>query len=973
MDINKATNPMSEYLLKIQLIITNSEFKDKSEALKYETLETKLKGDAYVRAIRKDDLFDSYTYDPQLIYRVMSEAGYPSDRIMLMIQDPILIPQTYKDILTAIGRRDYIKNYKEENKYYLELTGTPADKEDEVLIPDEFYDIYASDNTLFRGMPIHEMPEKYQELFINSKYYQEVLDKYPNLNYLRYIGSYSIPIEVSRPAHDGDIMQINTNKLSTYNETFGNITVDDDLLHLFTNTYAQTRDYVYETLRGNFSSIYANYDSFIRFLTIYLSIGNTLNELAKRATSMLYMNNVSANNFFMLYGLPSSIMEGAGMINFLKKFRLILMDKGTNTVYRVKDLVGYQYTDIYSLIMVKQQVFQDGVPMYRVDDDGVRRPVYRIVFRRSGVADENTSYFKFREEHKEYSLEEITSGDPRWWDGPDVDKMINEMNYTLSNSKYIQLSTHMSMEDVFWQTTILLRGLLDRKQETQGANISINYSINGSSTISVFDAVTVLVILMDWKLVDANGRSIKGELYLPNGYYNGYPACLDLLFNGLNPDGTPKELIEGQPFKITSFNYDLKTKDKAFYESLVDYDYIEPNTFIPMLDNILNMENINVGDVLMHDIKNLWIYLRDKLLNAKTIYQFRQVTDVYSHIFLVDPIRTWYTDEDYDADEIICKEFDITQNELTAYKLFYKEDNVDFEVEYKDQSYPISLYDVLIYPVTALRILDTYPFNDEGFVEEFYKVLDQYESPDIGKVDSFTLSQTVKDNYKKIIASKVMLDTGNTSNGPKTFEAMLFRSNPKLYTRLLELKKDENAMNMLIRSIIKALESYTNSSLIGLQFKTLGVDEYYKSLKEIISYFKSYMVEYTQDEFVYIFGGVFDNGGNSDMLKLFDQIEHAHLRMIPKDSLTLFDVSKWKKHLKMADDNTTMMYDDTLFRLKGQYSKVKESGYEIWYDDGNWITTNPLPELHNDDIVVGNIVRSGNTYRVIINRENIIK
>ena len=56
MDTNKATNPMSEYLLKIQLIITNAEFKNKTEADEYETLDTKLKGDAYVRAIRKVDI-----------------------------------------------------------------------------------------------------------------------------------------------------------------------------------------------------------------------------------------------------------------------------------------------------------------------------------------------------------------------------------------------------------------------------------------------------------------------------------------------------------------------------------------------------------------------------------------------------------------------------------------------------------------------------------------------------------------------------------------------------------------------------------------------------------------------------------------------------------------------------------------------------------------------------------------------------
>ena len=132
------------------------------------------------------------------------------------------------------------------------------------------------------------------------------------------------------------------------------------------------------------------------------------------------------------------------------------------------------------------------------------------------------------------------------------------------------------------------------------------------------------------------------------------------------------------------------------------------------------------------------------------------------------------------------------------------------------------------------------------------------------------------------------------------------------------------------------------------------------------------MVEYTKDEFVYLFGGIFDNGGNSDMLKLFDQIEHARVRMVPKDSLTLFDVSKWKKHLKFPDDNVFRMYDDALFRLKGTYSNIKSIGYEVWFDNGEWISTNPLPSLRDDSIVVANVIPSNNTYRIIIVKDNII-
>ena len=964
MDINKAVNPMSEYLLKLQMIVSNTEFKNKAEAKLYETPESKLRGESYVNAVNRTDSFTSYTYPRSLMISVMTNLKYSDDKIKRYLDAPVLMPQLCKDTLQAIARKNYIDTYKESNRYYLELTGQPAEGDDIVLVPDEFYDIYAGDNSLQRNMPLHEMPYKYQELFINSDYYKETLAKYPNVTYIRYLGSYSIPLEISRPAKDGAIMKINTGKLSTYHKTFGNVTVESDLIHVFVNTYNQTRDYVYNTLRGNFSSIYENYDSFIRFLTIYLSIGNTLNELSRKASSMMYMNNVAANNYFELYGLPSSLMEGTNIIKFLKKFRLILMDKGTNTVYRVKDLIGYESTDIYSLIMVKQQKFEDGVPVYK---DG--KPVTRIVFRRSGVADENTSYFKFREEHKEYSIEEITSGDPRWWNGKDVEQMINEMNYTLSNSKYIQLSTHMSAEDIFWQVSILLRGLLDRKQETAYTKISINYNVDGSSSISVFDAVNVLIILMDWMLIDVQGRSIKGELYVPNGTYPpGQPACIDMLFNGLNDDGSPKELKPRLPFKITSFNFDIKS-DYIFYAEMNKMEYIEPTKFKPMLEKVIQMQNNNVGEVLMTDVKNIWTYLRDKLLNATTIREYRQVTDVYSHVFLVDPMRRWYTDDDYDPDDIICKEFQLGQSEYMGFKNFFKPNVADFYVYFEELSYPISLYNVLNKDVTKLKIQDTYPFTNDDFLDKFYRTLEDIDLQDVRTSD--ILSTTIRLKYKEIISSKVILDTGNSDYGPTTFEALLFRSNPVLYGRLLETKKDSNAMAMLIRSIIKGLESYTNSSLGGLQFKTLG-EEYFKTLKEVIGYFKSYMVEFTKDEFVYIFGGIFDNGGNSDMLKLFDEVVHARVKMTPKDSLALFDVSKWRTKLKMADNNVDMMHDEALFRLRGTYAKIKTVGYEIWYDDGTWITTTPLRELTNDSIIVANVVPAGNTYRIIINKENII-
>lgn len=973
---NKAQNPMSEYLLELQLIINNTEFKNKYEADKYETSESKRKGNDYVRAVLKKDVFESYTYNSRLVYNKLAKEGYLENTILYFINNPQMLPQTIKNELLENERERVIATYVEPNKYYYYMTGKPFPGNSEcpadevLLIPEEFYNLYKDDNVIYRNQPIHDMPLKYQELFMNSEYYTKMLNEYPGATYLKFIGSNSIPIHVSRPARDGDILKINTNKLSTYHPVFGQISVSSDKVHGFVNVYKETRDYVYNTLRGDFSFIYPNYDSFIHFLTIYLSIGNSLNEFMKKSSSLIYMNNVTANNFFMLYGLPSVIMEGAPMIEFLKKFRMILMDKGTNVVYRVKDLIGYEYTDIYTLIMVKQQSFKNGVPVYYYDEKGNKYPKQDIFFRRLGTTDDNTSYFKFKESNKEYTVDEITSGDPRWWNTPEVEQMLQDMNYTLSNSKYIQLSTHLSMSDIWWQCVILLRGLLDRKTETQSTKININFNVNGSSEMSVFEAVLILVIIMNWNMKDFKGDCLKGNMYLPNGTYNGKPVCLDLLFNGLNDDGSPKDLVLGLPYKISSFDFQIRENKKEFYDSIVSMDYIEPETFLPMLNSVLDRENSNLGETLMTDVKLIYKYLETKLRTSKTIREFRQVTDVFSNLFLVDPIRDWNDDSNFSTDNILMDEYNITLNDLSSLKSFFKRDSEpEISVTFNDEEYPINLYDVLNNNVLDIEIKGVYPFRDDMFVSKFTKEMSLYNSNELIKS---TISSNIKSHYKDIIIDKVMLDIGNTDNGPKTFESLLFRHNPSLYRSIISMKDNGENIILLMRSIVKALESYTNESLTGLEFGTLGVEQYFYILKEVISYFKSYMVEFTKEEFIYIFDGLFDNGGNSNMLRLYDEITSIDLNMIPHDALSLYDVSSANVYVKFKDKS--ILCDEALFRIKTTYSTLLETGYEIWYDDGKNITNESF-NIEPETLVVADIVYNSDSsfpaYKIIININNL--
>lgn len=972
-------NPMAEYLMQIQLLVTNTEFKDKDRADKYETLNMKMEGLKYCAAWYGEDSFDTYVYDPTHVYDVLMKNGIPEERVPYYVQNVAMIPNNIKEILYKEAHDQFLRTYVEENPYYVMLMGIPypgstfKNPEEIMTIPDGFYKIYERLNVLERGMAVHEMPVKYQELFMNSEYYTKMLAEHPEHEYLKYLGSKAIPVHISRRAHDGDIMQINTDALTTSHPVFGNVSVDADMVHLFMNQYVKVHRYIYTALRGDFNDIYPNYNSLVRFLTIYMTIGSCMNELMKKSAAMIYMNQSTANDFFMLYGLPSVIMEGAGMMSFLKQFRLILMDKGTNIVYRVKDLIGYEYTDIYTLVMVKQQVFEDGKPKYTTDENGKRVPVSEIVFRRLGTTDDNTSYFKFRDSRVSYDWESITSGDPRWWNSPEVEAMLYDMNYTLSNSKYIQLSTHLSMTDIYWQCVILIRGLLDNRYETEHITLPINMNLCGKTEMSVFEAVLILEILMNWHITTVRGDSLHGDLYYPNGMYDGKSACVDMLFNGLQPDGTPNPLIPGSPYKVSSFDFDLPNTKPEFWATLTTttyYEFLEPTVLVPMLTRIYQREENNVGEVLMGDVRKIYTYLEKKLLACVNIHQFRQVTDAFNAIFLVDPVRDWYDEGMVDVDGYLCDTYNLSTYELSSLKSFFADSPnspnpraEDFTLTLDGVEYPIRLGDVLNKDVSLLLINDAYPFRDARFVSLFETEMQQYHSIEL---DESQISPNVKTTYQRVIMDKVILDTGNGMAGPKTFEALLFRNDPEVYRYLVSLRTDGEALLLILRALVKSLESYTNASLRGLEFAALGEENYFKILKEVISYFKSYMVEFTKEEFVYIFDGLFDNGGNSNMLNLYDERVHTKLRMIVKDSLTLHDNSHAVNKHKMGDHGLKSMYDGMIVRHRVAYKKIRNMGYEIWFDTGKKVTKYPEQIPGDNDKVIFSLYPENDTYKVHI-------
>ena len=95
-------SPVSEYLVKLQLIVSNTEFKNKVEANKYETVEMSDAADLYINAINETDSFASYKYDADYVAsRLMEQFGTQADidKVKYMVSNPHTIPQDIKNAL----------------------------------------------------------------------------------------------------------------------------------------------------------------------------------------------------------------------------------------------------------------------------------------------------------------------------------------------------------------------------------------------------------------------------------------------------------------------------------------------------------------------------------------------------------------------------------------------------------------------------------------------------------------------------------------------------------------------------------------------------------------------------------------------------------------------------------------------------------------------------------------------------------
>lgn len=187
-------------IIKIADFLGSLIIKNKYEAELYETTESASEYFKYQGAYTKHDNFSDYSlqdrteYHP-LVLSYMIEKGYTKevvDNLKNKNQDFLKENSKItllKDYLTGL-RAVRIYKYDEKNYYYRQFLGLPNNEEDTIYVKN-------MDSTTDEMIPIHlvnekKYPETYTYYFLQDNI-NVLIEKYPDLNYLRFIGSSFTP------------------------------------------------------------------------------------------------------------------------------------------------------------------------------------------------------------------------------------------------------------------------------------------------------------------------------------------------------------------------------------------------------------------------------------------------------------------------------------------------------------------------------------------------------------------------------------------------------------------------------------------------------------------------------------------------------------------------------------------------------------------------------------------------------------
>lgn len=640
-------NPMGDLYQQFLKILNNVTVKFTYKAVEYDTVEVKQYADRYLDAYLGRDTF--YTY-VDYTEEELNEVHIFSTKIVTEALKGNIeaIPHKYRDKLLVNRRNKIIKEFEEKNDYYRTFHGLPprnTKSKDFIYLGSREKEFTGLDGRV----PLHLIQDTYNELesgkgdyymalLEGTNFINDLIEKNPDKEYLKYLGSNRISIYDLRRAKNFQIIQLKGNDLSV------------TMFQQFTETYEKCREYFVKVLYNSaFRSIIPFYDNLIGVCIMAMTFNTLVMKQIPLGIRRDFYDKYAIKALYEAYNVPYNIfIDEETQSNIIQNLNLLIQHKATDKVlYDIASILGFSNVNIYKYYLMKnRKTDRYGVPIVgwkeRFNNDTGDFDVipdyenmYDVFFQKEELRNQDfVNSFNHSENRVDYK--KITQDDPFWWEDSNVYNMRYETEYNFVESKYLSLGVSYSMTDLVFDSTILLKLLLSQKDTIGDVMIKLPRITKDEVPVSIFDVIILLICLTSTK------HNLAGEIItLPTQVI----SVIDYIENVEDSE----LLVDTLSFNFQYFsprNRDWKELDKELQSFLSEDEYKELLSYLEVLaiDNELAAtDKIKLLNQMYTNVKGLYKFIEHKMDTVESHYEYTCLRRLYKSAFYSKQMANIFT------------------------------------------------------------------------------------------------------------------------------------------------------------------------------------------------------------------------------------------------------------------------------------------------------------------------------------------
>lgn len=613
-----------------------------------DTYQFKMYAENYIDAYNRTDNFYSYEdYTPEEL-DLAGVTDHKMRKSILEMDYLAKIPKSIQEAVLEVRRKSIIDDFEEQNDYYRMLNGYPpisTNSRKMHYLPKNLAELYDVDETL----PIHEIQDYYnqQEAGVGDSvihaiegrgYISKLIELFPDEEYLKYIGSNRIDIIKARKAKNFEILRLDR------------VNIRSNVYDAFIDLYGSCREYFVTTIFNSACrSFFDYYDNFIAMCIMIMTMQQLIMKQIPYSVERNFFDVHGVQQLYLAYNVPYDLdIDEETQMALCQNLNLLVNNKSTNKViYDIGNILGFTNLKAYKYYLMKEHSYDIyGVPIFKYKerfnpDTGELETVkdveamYDMYFQKEELRE--TDFIKtFNDSSNKRDYEEITEGDPFWWEDQNLVDRKWDVEYNFVETKYLSLGLSYSMTNIIFENLILLKMLMDDEDAVNQIRLSVPKILDGVE-VPLFDLVILLICLV------AKKHHLKGEViaiptqildvldYMQNTEI-GNTMCVDTFsFNFeylLNPEG------------MNNINIIKK------YLSDEEIDNLNKLLTTLSWDNINNKasdkDKLDAFNQVFTNIRGLEKFIRHKMTDCQDKLLYDALKKLYRMIFYSREMKTMF-------------------------------------------------------------------------------------------------------------------------------------------------------------------------------------------------------------------------------------------------------------------------------------------------------------------------------------------